>query len=409
MKTAIAAAPATRTMDGSRPLPSAARSRAATGEEPDERGRSEPVHEHRAKGHASRARHPRAWQSLRSDSPARDTLARVAPIRFNFTRDVVEAQDPATLALRFCDRAGAVRDFTFGEVTEGSARWAGLLRGRGIARGDRVLVLIGKTPDWFSVMLAGLKVGRGRDPVLGDAAREGPRLPCPPLRAPGCSSPTRARAGRSRRCRESPRGRLRRRGRARRAGSRDGGHGRRGSRVHPLHLRDDEGSEGRRARAPLHLGEARAGRALARRADRTTSCGARPARAGRSRSGTSCSARGAGARRPSSTRAAFDPAERFRLIGELGATVLCQAPTEYRLMAKLDGLDAVRPLARPPHGLGRRAAQPGGDPRVRAGVRPDDPRRLRADREHAARRELPRRGDPARARWASRRRATTCG
>ena len=37
---------------------------------------------------------------------------------------------------------------------------------------------------------------------------------------------------------------------------------------------------------------------------------------------------------------AFDPAERFRLIGELGATVLCQAPTEYRLMAKLDGLEA---------------------------------------------------------------------
>ena len=34
----------------------------------------------------------------------------------------------------------------------------------------------------------------------------------------------------------------------------------------------------------------------------------------------------------------FDPEERFRLIGELGATVLCQAPTEYRLMAKLDGL-----------------------------------------------------------------------
>jgi acyl-coenzyme A synthetase/AMP-(fatty) acid ligase len=34
----------------------------------------------------------------------------------------------------------------------------------------------------------------------------------------------------------------------------------------------------------------------------------------------------------------FDPEERFRLIGSLGATVLCQAPTEYRLMAKLDGL-----------------------------------------------------------------------
>ena len=42
----------------------------------------------------------------------------------------------------------------------------------------------------------------------------------------------------------------------------------------------------------------------------------------------------------------FDPEERFRLIEELGADVLCQAPTEYRLMAKLDGLEPLRPLAR---------------------------------------------------------------
>ena len=36
---------------------------------------------------------------------------------------------------------------------------------------------------------------------------------------------------------------------------------------------------------------------------------------------------------------AFEPAERFELIADLGVTVLCQAPTEYRLMAKLDGLE----------------------------------------------------------------------
>jgi acetyl-CoA synthetase/medium-chain acyl-CoA synthetase len=34
----------------------------------------------------------------------------------------------------------------------------------------------------------------------------------------------------------------------------------------------------------------------------------------------------------------FDPEERLGLIGRLGVTVLCQAPTEYRLEAKLDGL-----------------------------------------------------------------------
>jgi acetyl-CoA synthetase len=40
--------------------------------------------------------------------------------------------------------------------------------------------------------------------------------------------------------------------------------------------------------------------------------------------------------------ARFDPAERLRILGEHGVTVLCQSPTEYRMIAKrasLDGLD----------------------------------------------------------------------
>ena len=81
-----------------------------------------------------------------------------APDGFNFTRDVVERQDPEGLALRFVDRQGASRDLTFGEVTEAAARWAGVLRSR-LAPGDRVLVLVGKTPDWHAVMLAALKAG----------------------------------------------------------------------------------------------------------------------------------------------------------------------------------------------------------------------------------------------------------
>jgi len=83
----------------------------------------------------------------------------MTPARFNFARDVVEAQDPARPALRFCDRSGAVRDLTFGEVADAAARWTGLLRAREVTPGDRVLVLVGKTPDWFSVMLAVLKTG----------------------------------------------------------------------------------------------------------------------------------------------------------------------------------------------------------------------------------------------------------
>jgi acyl-coenzyme A synthetase/AMP-(fatty) acid ligase len=82
-----------------------------------------------------------------------------APARFNFTRDVVERADPAAVALRFVDLDGGVRDLTFGEFAASAAQWARLLRGRSLAPGDRVLVLVGKTPDWHAVMLAALKVG----------------------------------------------------------------------------------------------------------------------------------------------------------------------------------------------------------------------------------------------------------
>jgi acyl-coenzyme A synthetase/AMP-(fatty) acid ligase len=82
-----------------------------------------------------------------------------APDRFNFTRDVVERADPASLALRFVELDGSVRDLTFGQFAASAAQWAGLLRERGLAPGDRVLVLVGKTPDWHTVMLAALKVG----------------------------------------------------------------------------------------------------------------------------------------------------------------------------------------------------------------------------------------------------------
>src|SRR4029079_19685953 len=79
--------------------------------------------------------------------------------RFHFARDVVEAQDPAPLAARFCEREVGGEDITFGRAGERAARWAGVLRSRGVAPVDRVLVLVGKTPEWHAVMLAALKVG----------------------------------------------------------------------------------------------------------------------------------------------------------------------------------------------------------------------------------------------------------
>ena len=66
----------------------------------------------------------------------------------------------------------------------------------------------------------------------------------------------------------------------------------------------------------------------------------------------------------------FDPAERLELIERERVNVLCQAPTEYRMLAKRAQL---RPLpVAAPHGLGRRAPQPRGDrglPRARSASR----------------------------------------
>src|SRR5207244_11607619 len=45
------------------------------------------------------------------------------------------------------------------EVNARAARWAHRLARVGVGRGDRVLVLVGKTPEWHPIMLALLKLG----------------------------------------------------------------------------------------------------------------------------------------------------------------------------------------------------------------------------------------------------------
>jgi acyl-coenzyme A synthetase/AMP-(fatty) acid ligase len=109
------------------------------------------------------------------------------PDRFNFTRDVVErlAAEQDRHALVFVDSARAVRELTFAEVAAAAGRWTNLLRELGVGKGDRVLVLCGKTLDWHPLLLATLKVGaiaipcsdmlRGRD-LAFRARHSGARL-----------------------------------------------------------------------------------------------------------------------------------------------------------------------------------------------------------------------------------------
>jgi len=82
----------------------------------------------------------------------------------NFARDVVDAADPARLALVAIARDGERREIAFGEVSDRSARLAGTLAASGVRRGDTVTTLIGNRPEWAYAMLATWRLGAAAQP-----------------------------------------------------------------------------------------------------------------------------------------------------------------------------------------------------------------------------------------------------
>jgi acyl-coenzyme A synthetase/AMP-(fatty) acid ligase len=77
----------------------------------------------------------------------------------NFAGEVLDRAPSSELALLELTREGGRREWSFGEVAERSARLAGALRERGIARGDVVMTLIGNRPEWVLAMLACFRIG----------------------------------------------------------------------------------------------------------------------------------------------------------------------------------------------------------------------------------------------------------
>ena len=84
-----------------------------------------------------------------------------APAAFNFGADVVDAwaRDPSKLALIWCDAEGNERRFTFDDVARASNRVANRLAARGVAKGDRVVVMLPRIPEWQIALTACLKLG----------------------------------------------------------------------------------------------------------------------------------------------------------------------------------------------------------------------------------------------------------
>ncbi|WP_417598976.1 acyl-CoA synthetase [Pararhodobacter oceanensis] len=94
---------------------------------------------------------------------ARDAAAYTRPAppeTFNFC-DVIDgyAEDPTREALIWLNAAGDERRLTFAEIRDQSKRIASVLRAQGITRGDRVLIMLPRIPEWQLVMMAAFRLG----------------------------------------------------------------------------------------------------------------------------------------------------------------------------------------------------------------------------------------------------------
>ena len=83
------------------------------------------------------------------------------PEFFNFATDVVDrwADDPAKLALLWCDESGREERYTFRRIAERSCRLGNLLRSSGLRKGDRCIVMLPRLPQWQIAMVGCLRIG----------------------------------------------------------------------------------------------------------------------------------------------------------------------------------------------------------------------------------------------------------
>lgn len=81
---------------------------------------------------------------------------------FNFAYDVIDriaAEEPDRRAMVWCNVAGEERTFTFGQMSEMSARAATLFQAQGIKKGDRVMLVLKRHYQFWFAILALHKLG----------------------------------------------------------------------------------------------------------------------------------------------------------------------------------------------------------------------------------------------------------
>jgi acyl-coenzyme A synthetase/AMP-(fatty) acid ligase len=96
----------------------------------------------------------------------------------NFAASVFRSRHPADPALLAVGRDSKRRSVSFGELEDRSARLAGRLVRLGVQRGDVVMTVMGSTPDWVAGLLAAFRLGAVALPCVtqsraGDLAQRG--------------------------------------------------------------------------------------------------------------------------------------------------------------------------------------------------------------------------------------------
>lgn len=83
------------------------------------------------------------------------------PEYFNFATDVVGkwAQDPHKLAMLWIGPNNEVEQITFAQFAERSSRAANAFAGAGIVKGERVLLMLPRLPEWWETALGLMKLG----------------------------------------------------------------------------------------------------------------------------------------------------------------------------------------------------------------------------------------------------------
>jgi acetyl-CoA synthetase/medium-chain acyl-CoA synthetase len=83
------------------------------------------------------------------------------PDEFNFAWDVIDAyaEDRGRLALVWENEAGDEARYSFWDVAEQSRRFANVLRVLGVGRGDPIMIMLPRIPEWQVAFLGALRLG----------------------------------------------------------------------------------------------------------------------------------------------------------------------------------------------------------------------------------------------------------